>query len=58
MKQGRCVFLTTHHLDEAEELATKIAILFNGNIVTMGSPEFIKLSFGLGYNLTMEFENA
>lgn len=52
------MFLTTHHLDEAEELATKIAILFNGNIVTMGSPEFIKLSFGLGYNLTMEFENA
>lgn len=49
--------MTTHHLEEAEELAQRVAILINGAIATMGSVDFIKLTFGVGYHIDMEFES-
>ncbi len=36
--EGRTVFLTTHYLDEAEELADRVAILHHGRIITEGTP--------------------
>lgn len=30
-------------------------MLIGGRIVTQGTPDFIKLNFGVGYHLTMEF---
>jgi ABC-2 type transport system ATP-binding protein len=41
---GAAVVLTTHHLDEAEELADRIAILRAGLIVASGTPEEIAAS--------------
>ena len=35
---GKTVLLTTHYLDEAEQLADRVAVLREGNIVTMGTP--------------------
>lgn len=32
-KQGRTIILTTHYLEEAQEMCNKIAIIHNGNIV-------------------------
>jgi ABC-2 type transport system ATP-binding protein len=35
---GKTVFLTTHYLDEAEQLADRVAIIARGEIVREGSP--------------------
>jgi len=37
--QGRTVFLTTHYLDEAEQLADEVAILHRGRLVARGPPQ-------------------
>ena len=36
--RGRSVLLTTHHLEEAEELADRVAIMHAGRIVREGTP--------------------
>jgi ABC-2 type transport system ATP-binding protein len=35
---GKTVLLTTHYLDEAQQLADRVAVLREGRIVTMGAP--------------------
>ena len=41
-QQGRTIFLTTHMLEEAEELCDTIAIIDHGKQVAVGDPEKIK----------------
>jgi ABC-2 type transport system ATP-binding protein len=36
---GKTVLLTTHYLDEAEQLADRVAVLRDGQIVALGKPE-------------------
>lgn len=40
--EGTTVLLTTQHLDEADELADRIAVLDGGRIVANGSPDELK----------------
>ncbi|MET0932678.1 MAG: ATP-binding cassette domain-containing protein [Mycetocola sp.] len=40
--EGTTVLLTTQHLDEADELAHRIAVLDNGRIVADGTPDELK----------------
>jgi ABC-2 type transport system ATP-binding protein len=35
---GKTVLLTTHYLDEAEQLADRVAVLREGRIVRIGTP--------------------
>jgi ABC-2 type transport system ATP-binding protein len=42
---GTTVFLTTQHLDEAEKLANRIAILHNGTIIVSGTLEELRTLF-------------
>jgi ABC-2 type transport system ATP-binding protein len=35
---GKTVLLTTHYLDEAEQLADRVAVLREGRIVRLGTP--------------------
>jgi ABC-2 type transport system ATP-binding protein len=35
---GKTIFLTTHHMEEAEVLADRIAVLVDGAIVALGTP--------------------
>ena len=41
---GTAVFLTTHYLDEADQLCDRIAIIDHGRIVSEGSPDELKSS--------------
>ena len=49
--EGRTMVLTTHHLDEAEILADRIAIMAAGKLLACGKSDYIKLNFGEGYSL-------
>jgi ABC-2 type transport system ATP-binding protein len=44
-KSGRTILLTTQYLDEAEQLADKIAILHNGKIIANGTFKELKKLF-------------
>ncbi|SNT48498.1 ABC-2 type transport system ATP-binding protein [Asanoa hainanensis] len=41
-RDGLTILLTTHYLEEADELANQVAIIDRGRIVTTGSPEQLK----------------
>jgi ABC-2 type transport system ATP-binding protein len=48
---GKTVILTTHYLDEAEQLSDKVAIMNQGHIVAMGSADEIIEEHGSGERL-------
>lgn len=50
-KKGRTILLTTHHMDEADILGDRIAIMNEGELQTVGSSFFLKKRFGSGYKL-------
>ncbi|RWS11247.1 ATP-binding cassette sub-family A member 7-like protein, partial [Dinothrombium tinctorium] len=52
-KTGRTVILTTHHMDEADLLGDRIAVLAQGKLRCCGSSLFLKSHFGSGYYLTL-----
>ncbi len=37
--KGKTVFLTTHYMEEAEQLCDRVAVIDYGKIIAMGSPE-------------------
>ena len=53
----RTIILTTHHLEEAEILADRIGIMSKGQLLAVGTSEFIKRKFGEGYNLKLTYLN-
>jgi ABC-type multidrug transport system ATPase subunit len=50
---GTSVFLTTHLMEEAEYLGTRIAIMSAGRFIALGSPLHLKSAFGGGYKLDL-----
>jgi ABC-2 type transport system ATP-binding protein len=44
-KHNVTIFMTTHYMEEAE-VCDKIAIIDNGNIITMGTPDELKKTIG------------
>lgn len=57
-KEGRSVMLTTHYLEEAEELADRVAIMNAGKIITLGSPAEIIEKHGSGERLLVRGSRA
>ncbi|KAK3793768.1 hypothetical protein RRG08_043414 [Elysia crispata] len=53
-KAGRTIILSTHHMDEADILGDRIAIISNGKLRAVGSSLFLKDRFGSGYYLTLQ----
>jgi ABC-2 type transport system ATP-binding protein len=41
-EQQMTIWLTTHYMDEADKLASQLAIVDRGRVVTQGSPEQLK----------------
>ncbi|GFQ65966.1 phospholipid-transporting ATPase ABCA1 [Trichonephila clavata] len=52
-KKGRTILFTTHHLDEADILSDRVAILHKGRMLCSGSPLELKGRFGSGYRLNL-----
>eukprot|EP01017_Pseudomicrothorax_dubius_P046657 TRINITY_DN8255_c0_g2_i3.p1 TRINITY_DN8255_c0_g2~~TRINITY_DN8255_c0_g2_i3.p1 ORF type:complete len:1028 (+),score=239.16 TRINITY_DN8255_c0_g2_i3:182-3265(+) len=53
-KKESSIILTTHAMDEAEALSTKMAIMVDGQFKCMGSVQHIKNKFGKGYELEIK----
>ncbi|KAL7567855.1 hypothetical protein ACA910_000596 [Epithemia clementina (nom. ined.)] len=53
-RQDRCIILTTHFMDEADILGDSIAIMAEGELRCCGSSLFLKKTYGVGYQLTIE----
>ena len=49
---GRTIVISTHHMDEADILGDRIAIISNGKLIAHGTSYFLKNKFGRGYYLT------
>lgn len=45
-RQGMTVFLTTHYMEEADQLCRRVAFLNQGRIVALDSPERLKVKHG------------
>ncbi|XP_047672257.1 phospholipid-transporting ATPase ABCA1 isoform X1 [Tachysurus fulvidraco] len=52
-KSGRTIILSTHHMDEADVLGDRIAIISHGKVCCCGSSLFLKKTYGSGYYLTL-----
>jgi len=49
--ENKTVILTTHYLDEADHLCDRIGIINKGKLLIIGTSDFIKKKFGVGYNI-------
>jgi ABC-2 type transport system ATP-binding protein len=55
-RRGRTIILTTHMLDEAEELCTSMAIINHGIVIASGSTEEVKSKTPRLYYVRMSFK--
>ena len=47
VKSGSTILLTTQYLDEADQLADRIAVIDHGRVVAEGTPEALKATVGI-----------
>uniref|UniRef100_A0A665X1X1 P-type phospholipid transporter n=1 Tax=Echeneis naucrates TaxID=173247 RepID=A0A665X1X1_ECHNA len=52
-RAGRTLIMSTHHMDEADLLSDRVAIISQGRLYCCGSPVFLKNCFGAGFYLTL-----
>ncbi|XP_064227202.1 retinal-specific phospholipid-transporting ATPase ABCA4 isoform X1 [Aotus nancymaae] len=52
-RSGRTIIMSTHHMDEADLLGDRIAIIAQGRLYCSGTPLFLKNCFGTGLYLTL-----
>jgi ABC-type multidrug transport system ATPase subunit len=58
LKKDRAVILTTHSMEEADALASRIGIMATGYLRCLGSPLHLKNKLGKGYCLTVTFADG
>ncbi|CAF4578630.1 unnamed protein product [Rotaria socialis] len=56
-KPGRTIVLSTHHLDEADLLSDRLAIICSGELKCVGTTMHLKREYGEGYNLIVELKS-
>ena len=56
-KDGRAIILTTHSMEEADALSTRIGIMADGTLRCVGTQLHLKNKFGSGYRLTMTMQD-
>ena len=53
-REGVTIFLTTHYMEEADQLSSRVAIVDQGCIVALDRPEKLKAEHGEGDRATLE----
>ncbi len=56
-KQGKTIILTTHYMEEAQQLCDEIAIMDQGKIIAQGSPGQLMQQYGGGTNILLPKES-
>jgi len=56
LRKKSAVIITTHSMEEAEALATKMGIMVNGEFKCFGSSQHIKNKFGTGYEIELKIK--
>ena len=51
--KSKAVLITTHHLDEAERLGTRVAVLHAGELICSGSSTELKQKYDVGYRVVV-----
>ena len=57
-KKGCTIFVTTHYMDEADYLADRKMIIYDGKIICLGSSLFLKNKFDMNYIIDIQLENS
>jgi len=57
-RQGKTIVITTHYMDEADELCDRLAIIDHGRIIAEGSPRELKSSIPGGYLIRLKFDRV
>ncbi len=57
-KQGKTIMLTTHNMDEAAELSDRVAIINQGKLVAIDTPENLSIAGGRFYLIDVSFDKA
>lgn len=58
LKKSSAILLTTHNLQEANALATRIGVMALGRLVALGTPLRLKTQYGSGYRLNTVLRDA
>jgi ABC-2 type transport system ATP-binding protein len=53
--RGRTIVVTTHNMEEADELCERVAIVDHGRLIALGTPAELKRSIPGGYVIHMKF---
>ena len=56
MKEGKTFLLTTHFMEESDDLSDRIIIISNGKIQVDGTSAKLKEQYGSGYKLIINKE--
>ena len=56
--RGKTVMLTTHYMEEAERLCDRVAVMDQGHIVALGTPERLVVEHGPGTTIDFRSPNA
>jgi ABC-2 type transport system ATP-binding protein len=51
---GMTIFLTTHYMEEADQLSGRVGIIDQGKIVALDTPERLKNQYTIGEDTTLE----
>ena len=57
-RSGVTVLLTTHYMEEADELCDRVAIIDHGKILVVDSPEVLKRSLGVGAVVELTLDHS
>ena len=52
--QGMTIFLTTHYMEEADQLSDRVAIISQGHIIALDTPKRLKAVHGDDERTTLE----
>lgn len=57
LRKQSTVVLTTHSMEEAEALCTKMGIMVDGQFKCFGSSQHIKDKYGMGYEIEVKIRH-